>query len=50
MEVGPFPSFIERVNVIVHEIVENHQLLAGQAISGMPVKRQRTDESTHPSE
>jgi len=49
-EIGPFPSFIERVNVIVREIVENHQLLAGQAISGMLVKHRRTNESTHPSE
>lgn len=49
-EVGPFPSFIEKVNVIVREIVESHQLPAGQAISGMPVKRQRIGESMHPSE
>lgn len=49
-EVGPFPSFIEKVNVIVREIVENHQLLAGQAISVMLVKRRKTNESTHPSE
>lgn len=46
-EVGPFPSFIERVNVIVREIVENHQLPANQAISEMLVKRQKMVESMH---
>lgn len=48
-EVGPFPSFIEKVNVIVREIVENHQLPAGQAISVMLAKRRKTNESMHPS-
>lgn len=49
-EIGPFPSFIERVSVIVREIVENHQLPVDQAISGMPVKHRKMDESTNPSE
>lgn len=50
MEIGPFPSFIERVNVIVREIVENRQLPADPVISGMQVKRRKMNESKHPSE
>lgn len=50
MEVGPFPSFIERVSVIVRATVGSHQPLVDQAISVTPAGHRKTDASMHPSE
>lgn len=50
MEVGPFPSFIERVSVIVRGTAGSHQPLVDQAISVTPVERRKIDASMHPSE
>lgn len=50
MEVGPFPSFIERVSVIVRAAVGSHQPLVDQAISVTPAGHRKTDASMHPLE
>lgn len=48
-EVGPFPSFIERVSVIVRGAVESHQPHVDRAISVTPAGRRKMDASMHPS-